>query len=79
MNTFDRLLQVCTSVFEGEINIDAITPTARLKEDVGINSIGLLYMAMAVEEEFSIKFNNDDFINIKTVGDVIDTIEKKVS
>ena len=36
-------------------------------------------LVKAVEEEFGIKFNNDDCVNIKTVGDVVDAIEKKVS
>ena len=41
-------------------------------------SIGLLYMAMAVEEEFGIKFKNEDFAAIRTVGDVIACIESKL-
>ncbi|MBQ2296618.1 MAG: acyl carrier protein [Clostridia bacterium] len=79
MDTFERLLKVCDAVFEGQIDISVIKPEALLREDLSINSIGLLYMAMAVEEEFGIKFNNDDFIDIKTVNDVIRIIEGKVS
>ncbi len=78
MNTFEKLIEVCTAVFEGEINADGITPESSLREDIGINSIGLLYMAMALEEEFGIKFTNDDFTDITTVNDVIEIIEKKV-
>lgn len=79
MNTFQRLLQVCSAVFESEIDISRITPEANLREDVNINSIGLLYMAMAIEEEFDIKFSNEDFTEITTVADVINIIEKKVT
>lgn len=79
MDTFERLLKVCDAVFEGQIDISVIKPETLLREDLSINSIGLLYMAMAVEEEFGIKFNNDDFIDIKTVNDVIRIIEGKVS
>jgi acyl carrier protein len=64
-------------VFEDSIDTSALTPEATLREDVGINSIGLLYMAMAVEEEFGIKFTNDDFASICTVADVIACIESK--
>jgi len=78
MNTFERLLKVCNAVFEGEIDTNIIKPVAKLRDDVGINSIGLLYMAMAIEEEFKIKFSNEDFIDIITVNDVISIIEKKV-
>ena len=79
MNTFERLLKVCNAVFEGEIDTDSIKPEANLRDDIGINSIGLLYMAMALEEEFKIKFTNDDFTEIGTVNDVINIIEKKAS
>lgn len=78
MNTFERLVKVFNVVFEGEVDTSAITPDSTLKEDVGINSIGMLYMAMALEEEFGIKFTNEDFTEIKTVGNVIECIEKKL-
>lgn len=77
MSTFERLLNVCTAVFEGEIDTAAITETSNLREDVSINSIGLLYMAMALEEEFGIKFTNDDFPQFVTVGDVVRVIDQK--
>lgn len=77
MNTFERLIAVFNAVFEDEINTDAITLEANLFEDIGINSVGMLYMALALEEEFGVKFTNDDFPNIKTVKDVINVIESK--
>ena len=77
MSTFERLLEVCAAVFEGEIYVDSITPESNLHDDININSIGLLYMAMAIEEEFGVKFSNDDFVNIETISDVIAIIEQK--
>ena len=77
MSNFDRLLKVFSEVFEDEISADNITEASSLREDIGINSIGMLYMAMALEEEFAVKFNNEDFIKIKTVRDVLDCIEAK--
>ena len=78
MNTFERLIKIFNDVFEDNISIETVTPEASLRDDIGIDSVGLLYMAMAIEEEFGVKFNNDDFIDINTVNDVIDCIEKKV-
>ena len=78
MDIYNRLIEVCTAVFDGEIDLSAVTPQSNLREDIGINSIGLLYMAMALEEEFGIRFTNEDFADIVTVADVIRTIEKKV-
>lgn len=77
MQTFDRLIKVFQVVFEETVDTSAVTPEANLREDIGINSIGLLYMAMAVEEEFGIKFTNDDFADMTTVADVIACIEGK--
>lgn len=77
MQTLERLVKVFRAVFENDVDINALTPEASLREDIGINSIGLLYMAMAVEEEFGIKFKNEDFASIHTVGDVIACIESK--
>lgn len=77
MTTFERLVKVFNAVFEDEISTDSVKPDASLRDDIGINSIGMLYMAMALEEEFGVKFTNEDFINVKTVSDVIDCIEKK--
>lgn len=77
MDTYKRLISVCAAVFEGEVDPDTITLDANLRNDIGINSIGLLYMAMAIEEEFNIKFTNDDFPSLLTVKDVVDIIEKK--
>ena len=79
MNIYEKLIAVCTAVFDGEVDLTAVTADANLREDLGINSIGILYMALAIEEEFGIKFVNEDFAGIQTVQDVVDLIEKKVS
>ena len=79
MNTYEKLISVCTAVFDGEVDLSTVTAEANLREDLGINSIGILYMALAIEEEFGIKFVNEDFAGIQTVQNVVDLIEKKVS
>lgn len=77
MSTFERLIKVFRVVFEEEVDTTGLSMDASLREDIGINSIGLLYMAMAVEEEFGVKFRNEDFASIQTVADVIAFIESK--
>lgn len=77
MTTYERLIKVFNAVFEDDVDLSSVTESADLREDIGINSIGMLYMAMAIEEEFGVKFTNDDFPNMKTVADVIACIENK--
>lgn len=77
MDTFQRLIKVFQVTFDDAVDVSGVSPELSLREDLGINSIGLLYMAMAVEEEFEIKFKNEDFAAIRTVADVIACIESK--
>lgn len=78
MSTFERLIKVFNTVFEDEISTADLKESASLREDMGINSIGMLYMAIALEEEFSIKFTNEDLQSLNTVADVIGCIEGKL-
>lgn len=77
MSTFERLVKVFNVVFEDELSGDTIDFNSDLRKDMGISSIGMLYMAMALEEEFAIKFNNEDLMKLGTVADVIACIEAK--
>ena len=77
MNTFERLIKVFNEVFEDEVNAASISEGTSLQKDLGISSIGMLYMAMALEEEFSIKFSNEDLMKLETVADVIACVESK--
>lgn len=77
MSTFERLVKVFNVVFEDELSGDTIDLNSDLRKDMGISSIGMLYMAMALEEEFAIKFNNEDLMKLGTVADVIACIEAK--
>lgn len=77
MDIFQRLIKVFQVTFDDTVDVSSVSPELSLREDLGINSIGLLYMAMAVEEEFEIKFKNEDFAAIRTVADVIACIESK--
>lgn len=78
MNTKERLIKVFRTVFEDEFDATELSESATLLGDLGMNSIGLLYMAMATEEEFGIKFQNEDFGKLVTVGDVIACVESKL-
>jgi len=40
-----------------------------------MSSVSLLYMTVAVEDEFGIDFSNADLSKFVTIGDVIDAIE----
>ncbi len=48
-----------------------------LTSDLGLNSVGMLYLVIAVEEFFNIEFDDVNFSDFKVVGDVVDYIYGK--
>ncbi len=52
---------------------------SRLVEDLQLDSIRLLSLAMAVEDHFEISLDADDEAGIAKVGDLMDLIEKKLA
>jgi acyl carrier protein len=53
-----------------------ITPSTNLIEDLGADSLDLVEMLLTLENDMDIKFDDTDTSAIKTVQDVIDTVEK---
>lgn len=51
--------------------------SSNLTTDLGLNSVGLLYVVIAIEEFFGIRFDDVSFGDFQTVGDVVDYIENK--
>ena len=52
---------------------------ANLVDDLGLNSVGILYLVIAIEEFFNIRFDDVGTSDLKTVGQVADYIQNKVS
>ena len=55
-----------------------ITEESDLILDLGLSSVGVLYIVIAIEEFFDIRFDDVGFGDFKTVGDVITYIAAKV-
>ena len=56
-------------VDELEIDEAKIEDDARLKEDLGIDSLEVVDVIVLVEQEFGFKMNREDFKDLKTYGD----------
>jgi acyl carrier protein len=53
------------------VPLSKVTPTARLKEDLGADSLDCVEMVMATEEEFDFEIPDADAEGFKTVGDFV--------
>ena len=72
---FDRLLNVFSIVVNRNVDSNLINVDSKIVEDLGVNSIGLVYLAVAVEEEFEVDIAKASLESFKTVQDVIDYIK----
>jgi acyl carrier protein len=45
---------------------------------LGLNSVGILYVVIAIEEFFNIRFGDVSFGDFQNVGDVLDYIEEQL-
>lgn len=61
--------------YMGIENIE-INRETNIKNDLGLNSFDLAQLVCNVEDEFDVEIPDSEMKNIKTVGDVVDYLEK---
>ncbi|MGH7813867.1 MAG: acyl carrier protein [Candidatus Binataceae bacterium] len=54
---------------------DEVTPDSSFIEDLGADSLDIVELVMALEEEFNIEISDEDAEKIRTVKDVVSYIE----
>ena len=69
---FDKLKELV--VDQLGVDDDEVTTEANIQEDLGADSLDLVDLVMAVEEEFDVKIADEELEGIKTVGDIVDYI-----
>ena len=59
------------------IDSSRIVESARMVEDLGADSANLMMLIMDLETEFNLTVEDEALGTIKTVGDIVDYIQKK--
>ena len=57
------------------IDIDTIADDSNIIEDLGADSLDVVEMLMALEDDLGVIISDDDAVRLKTVRDVADYIE----
>jgi acyl carrier protein len=57
---------------------ESLVPEANLLDDLGADSLDVVELVMAIEEEFGIEVPDEDAENIRTVADITSYIEARV-
>jgi acyl carrier protein len=61
------------------VNEKEVTPEAKFVDDLGADSLDLVELVMALEEEYNTEISDEDAEKIQTVGDAIKYIQSRAS
>jgi acyl carrier protein len=53
-----------------------VTPDKSFTDDLDVDSLSMVEIALAAEERFGVKIPDDELANLKTVGDAVSYIQK---
>ena len=62
-----------------ELNEEKITPEARLKEDIGVDSLDFVDIVVIVEERFGFRIKPEEMKGIKTFSEFCNYIDQRLN
>lgn len=66
------MFEKIVNVIAEELNLDTedLTPETDLKKDLGLDSLDLYQLVMALEDQYSIEIPAEELSKLNTIGDV---------
>ena len=75
------ILEKLQTLIADQLGVDGnrITMDTNFEEDLGVDSLDIVELSMALEEEFDIgEMSEEDLATIKTVGDLVNYLQGKL-
>lgn len=74
---FEKLKTIIAEQFGVEEN--SITPEISFEDDLGADSVDIVELSMALEEEFDVEeMSEEDITSIHTVGDLLQYLQERL-
>jgi acyl carrier protein len=73
----DRVKEIIAK--ELEVEVKQLTPDAKFIEDLGADSLDIVELVMALEEEFGIDIPDDEADKLKSVGDAMEYLRRQAA
>jgi acyl carrier protein len=76
--TNEEILGVLAEIVNEVAGVETseITPDKSFVDDLDIDSLSMVEIAVQVEDRFGVKVPDDELANLKTVGDAVDYVVK---
>ena len=76
----NEVFEKVKGLFEEELGIESekITMEAKLEEDLEIDSLGIVEVVMAFEDEFDIEIDDEELTDVGTVGQAVNLLHSKL-
>ena len=75
---FERMQKIIADQFG--VEMDSVTESTSFEEDLGADSVDLVELVMAMEEEFQIgEVREEELSSLATVGDCVEFLNKKLA
>lgn len=73
---FERFKKCAVEILS--VDASQLTPEARFAEDLEADSLDLVELVMALEEEFDVTVDESELEGIETVGQALDLVRSKL-
>jgi acyl carrier protein len=76
----NEVFEKVKSLFIEDLGIDEskISMESKLEEDLEIDSLGIVEVVMAFEDEFDIEIDDEELSDVKTVGEAVNLLHSKI-
>tara|TARA_B100001121_G_scaffold175587_1_gene153079 strand:+ start:17 stop:256 length:240 start_codon:yes stop_codon:yes gene_type:complete len=76
----NEVFEKVKSLFVEDLGIDEskVTMDAKLEEDLEIDSLGIVEVVMAFEDEFGIEIDDEELADVSTVGQAVNLLQSKI-
>ena len=76
----NEVFEKVKKLFVDELGIEAdkVTMDAKLEEDLDIDSLGIVEVVMAFEDEFEIEIDDEELTDVGTVGQAVNLLHSKL-
>lgn len=74
----EKLKEIFKTVIDANKDFTNINEDTNIVKDLGVNSVGLIYLLMAIEEVFDIDMSDVSFNTFEKIGDVIEYIKEAI-